>query len=344
MKQIILPIEQPIIDTFPKYENLTFVICSKESYMNWIYNNFIQIKLNTSYFKKKMRNKVLLDFYEEGINEDNCPFLDIQKIESVFIMKGYGCLVNFAKEAIDNKCYMMMKLDTYYIPFYKSYKKEHKRHIVFVYGYSDKTEELYIGDNFSVDSGKYSFKTISFQQANDAFEGAMTSKLNKDNRLTKIHSLFSLKEPMEDHKINSIQIKQMLKDYLTGEDNINRFYSAYKRDNSSFKYGIDCYDEILDGIKHKMLDLRMFHLIISHKRLMLNRINILNNSNKLNNYDGIIEMYKEVYSICLIIQDAAVKFLLTKKKDLLVKLVTKIIELKAIDKKAVEMLIEGIIE
>ncbi len=149
------------INTFPIYGMVTSLISNNEEYMQWIYNNFIQLRY--------LVNDHVLMFEQYRSILFSCPYISTEVIDCKTVEEEYSSYVEFAKKCILQEGYLFIYCDRYYISEFWN-NRQHDIHELFVVGFCDEQNTFYCWDNAS--DGKYKQFEVSYNE----FEEAMKNR------------------------------------------------------------------------------------------------------------------------------------------------------------------------
>ncbi|WP_434749295.1 BtrH N-terminal domain-containing protein [Paenibacillus amylolyticus] len=324
MNSVILPMYEPKLNTYNVYATLFSIIAKDESYLPWYYSNFIALGINTCddtlYFTDHFT------FFEYGEGLTSCPWLEVYKPSHKTIYYDYKFdIQKVLTSYLDQNKYIWLHLDQFYIPLSVHYQKMHKEHSLLVYGYDDATNVFYIAD--SLDNGKFTKTTLSYQQLKKAWESEICEHFR---RLFRVIS----RKPGE-YTLNTEHLKIQIEDYLSSKSVNKGIYwdqipvdgpHSYVQNKKFWIFGIEVYKYILNLNKqlkessgHKSLDLRIPHLLWQHKKCMLERIHYLNLANT-----DIYNDYKKIVDESLLILNLSMKYNMTTSESILERIDTKI--------------------
>lgn len=326
----------PEIATFV-YEGymLGIMQANGDAYREWMYSNYVQLNCHDDIITDK---EVFVAFY--GDVAINAPFFKKVKLSWSVLREWKLDLVVFFKKNIDLGCYLYFKVDDYYIPHRYATNNTHYMHDELIMGYDDK--------NFIVlgygDDGQCSKQKVPYGQFMEALENnhAVIDKNEWQD------DIYFLKYVHYDYKLNLSAICAQLYDFL---HSINR-----KEENSLFKnplldtvYGLKVYDRMLLYLNVLMeqgnifsggenIDNRMFRIIMEHKKVMWDRIKILNDI--YGGLDDLYERYEPVKERAKDIHMMAVKYQITSSKRLLSRLIAGMQYIRDADERILGELLE----
>jgi hypothetical protein len=317
----ILPMQYPIITSYPMYSNLLSIISNRPKATPWIVNNFVSL------FNWDRHN--LFIFFQNAIpinhnavanvirdNYQVCPWIHFQQIHKTFIVRKWDNIVDFLIEAIDTEHYIYLILDQFYIPGYAAYKNYKYPHDVLIYGYDLQKKCFYMADNH--ENYKYSYFACDFSAFNEAYY-LLDDAAEDYNEFNKCIQLFKLKEDLkrDDCILDLKYIKNSLSDYLSSTHSVSQWTS-----DQSITYGISVYDRVkkylLEVIDDKFsINFRSFHLLWDHKKCMSFRMKYIMDNGYLDNMDELLKNYMEIEKKSLIHRNKLIKYSVSKDASIL---------------------------
>ncbi|MCE3199478.1 hypothetical protein [Paenibacillus sonchi] len=275
-----LTVSAPYITTYPPYANIFSMIGSCKNSMNWFYNNFVDLKIEDD----------TIFFAEHPTLFGSCPWLSIEKLTREQIQLKWDSFVHFVIDCIDAGCYLDLTLDQSQIPNAKRTKSPFF-HETLIFGYNRSQELIYIADNFG--RGVYQTTECTFLEISRAY-----AYFKPDSYLG----------------INKISVTEI--DYNFDLEFVMKSMSSYMKYRlNSIHDASDVYsfwnNKIIRYSERNTLDIRDFHLLWSHKKCMLDRLDYMRENGHLDKerkYDDYIEIVKQ----SLIQLNFALKYLVTK--------------------------------
>lgn len=283
-----LPVCTPIIETYNIYGTVFSIISDIEEIWPWVYTNFIQIRY--------VREWDAFFFDNHHLIFDHCPWMEHYRFPRYSIAK-MASLKDFIKEAIDEGSYVYLYLDYYYMPLSKAYKQRHYMHEIMVYGYDLNNNQVYIADN--LDEGKYIHTVCSLS----ILEQAYWEVQSENEFFTSVH-LFRKRQ--ESFFFKPGQVLNTLQNYLSSQRSIDMSYNVHSI------FGMNALQLLLDTVEERRssllpLDIRAFHLIWEHKKLMQLRVAYLLSHYKMRN-SGILDQVNSLESEAVILRNQVVKY------------------------------------
>ncbi|MBT2282966.1 hypothetical protein J7E78_05360 [Paenibacillus polymyxa] len=334
MKEKILPIELPIVQTFLSHAYSLAILQNTISYKGWFFTNYMQ--LYTYYNRKNPLGDYKIDFFSCKGKYPDVPFFEYYKINKEIFVEMKNDIVEFSIQMLDKEYYIESGIDEFYWPNKKSYNQKHYHHDNLIFGYNLTNRVFYyLGYDKNMVFGKYS---VDFASYTDSFI------YNKDSNLRMIKSynreLFDADSRYIYHDNLDFDIRkfaQYLSDYINSK---NSFISHTGSDFSIF--GINVYYDIMEKIildRNIGKDMRLYRLLWEHKVIMLHRLKYLSDVQIISNKDTLCEEFSKLEREFFIVKNMAIKFLVNNNLDLLQSILKKIDTLARADKELCEKLL-----
>lgn len=317
----ILPMVIPPVET---YQNTSFVmgmILASNNMKNAFYNYYNNIVCTETNYMKKIE-LIFVDALWDTLVDDGLAEMDLFHLSNISKDK----FVSFIKERIDQGNYLLLySIDEYYLSYSKRYQVKHYIHDTYIYGY--KEDKLCV---MAQKKGKLQMLEIDCQEIVDG----MYSQLEKNPCVNFCSFRFRNVVAL----INKEKIKSDLERYLLGKTKIS--------ENQVF--GIAVYQIIkkcslarAEGRKEEgdLFDLRIFRMIWEHKKVMMLHLDRMNELYQYQLADCLIKM-DEIEHLANKIFLLAMKFTVTKKNDLLIKIAENIQVLEMKEKECFKELVE----
>lgn len=242
----------------------------EESYFeNWLYTNYIQI------YYEKLPNLQLLDFYT-GIQRSlynkysSNPFVAESAID-VDVIRKMMTFSEYFVRCIDKGFYICAISDDY------------KDETELIYGYSVDYKS-FLKCNYSLPLNQRCSE-ISYKALNNAH--------------IKTIYLFKRIFPWTSFELNINTIVEFLKDYIFAV-NTDRKLASYSFAQER-AYGIEVYDSLLKNLNQNSLDVKMYQLLVEHKKLMKMRVKYLYDNRILDEED-----FRTLYYAFSVVEDKAI--------------------------------------
>ena len=268
-KRVELPITEPLYSTYQFQGPCTAIAIDNSSVRNWYFNEVMNLSCNRKFLKGYTTPDLMIPksaWWE-------CPHLEFVGITARFVG---GHINSIIKNMIDEGYYVFFQeIDDYYVEGKSWYKKRHFGHDGLICGYdqNDKTYCLY-----SYDENWVYRKFWTTQASLDAGRIAMEKLgIYPNFHAFKIHSTYI------DFSPERVYIN--LKEYL--DSNLKKYPL---RDGENV-YGIvvqrfiaEYMETLYKGIiPYERTDKRVFRLIWEHKKVMLERIQLVEKALGLDN-------------------------------------------------------------
>lgn len=279
-KRVELPLIEPLYSTYHNQGTGTAVIGNNQSVRNWHLNQVMNLTCN---------RKFLNGFTTPEITIENSSFMSNPYLDKVWISTRFtkGYINPIIRELLDNGFYVQfVGVDDYYIKGKSWYKKRHFSHDGLICGYdqNDKTYCIY-----AYDSNWVYRKFWAPQKDFNAGRIAMRKK----GTFSYICGL-KVKGDKVDFSPNTAIEK--IKEYLDSS------VEKYPFDGEGNVYGIVVHEYIAKyvtklyngDIPYERMDRRVFRLIWEHKKVMLERIEMIEQVLQLS--DEISGNYKHLVS------------------------------------------------
>ena len=217
----VLPITNPVITVYPGYANTLSIILQYDSGYNWFLQKYFH--LMCAYSEKT--NSIASEFMSLGTikfaqryhaqpNNILCPAIKSYTIPAELI-KDMNCdVINLVKYFINKGMYLHLYVERKNLPNHNN-ERSHT-HQIFVYGFNDVLEQVYLSDYFS--GGAYQNKTCSYEEFRLAFENASEGALLDDGICYEYeyHDAFTAIKPNSDftYEFDLDQFKEDILFYL----------------------------------------------------------------------------------------------------------------------------------
>lgn len=317
-----LPFVEPPIRFSPSIDYfLSLVSLNIDKTLPWILENYIDVVFN----KTKGSNYFVMEFLDIYKLWWNCPFINVSRIPRRIVET--GTIGEFVKTLIDNELYVMLIIDTFYIPEYTTYRKEHLAHEIFIYGYD--SECLLVSDYFDFLLSKR--KKIRFSDLSNGYNfldrnekdylcGIVTFEINKDVILNGKPDVQFVNKT---YVLDRMLLKTKIKAFLDSSPVVLASYPNEFDPCFGFQSGFNSFHslvEVIDEDSYYLLR-KPLVLLYDHIRIMEIRIEYLLGKESFLDYKC-----KKVFEMCSIIKGVYIKGLLRnqfeicKIRDLLNKL------------------------
>ena len=279
-KRVELPLIEPLYNTYHYQGPATAIIEKNPSIRNWYLNQVMNLKCSRKFLNGFTTPEITIEDSSWSVN----PYFDKQWISTEFV-NGY---VNpIIRAMLDKGFYVAFcGVDDFYIKGKSWYKERHHSHDGLICGYdqNDKTYCIYAYDN------NWIYKKFWTPQKD--FNAGRIS-MRKKGTFTYICVLNVKKDKIE---FSPKIAYQKIKDYL--DSNLEKYPFEGKGD----VYGIVVHEYIVEyvtklyngDVPYERMDTRIFRLVWEHKKVMFERIALIEQSLGINN--EISERYKPLIS------------------------------------------------
>lgn len=334
-----LPWVNPFITSFPQHANLFAIICNNPNALPWIYNHYIQLRIN-----KHPTQASYLDFCT-GDNWEmirRCPFLEVFSESITRIEKDYYSISEYITKSVDLGLYVILPIDWYYISISDSYMKYHQNHDLLCFGYDNDLSIFNIAD-FLIHQ-KYAQYTCSFDELERSYSNVDFTEY------CIINSVYSMRLiPNQSYNFNIGLFKTLLIDYINSENSNKHFYPIKSEDfidDQSFTYGISIYEELICLLTYRSnlnmeVPIRTFHVLYDHKQVLKEAYLYLYKQGYII-VDDIFSSIKELVNLSYIIRNLIIKYNFKPDIKTIKNCISKLLDMKNIECTAIQELIKHI--
>ncbi|MCX8132096.1 MAG: BtrH N-terminal domain-containing protein [Clostridia bacterium] len=329
-----LLMKDPPVTLYPHIANKLSILLNYEETLPWFYSNFIQM-----WASKSGPKGYWADFSMFSRNRF-CPFFKVSLINRKFMESKWDSIIDFVIESIDFGFYVYLNIDTYYIPVYENYLKQHSRHDIFIYGYDKEKKILNTADFFILQ--KYSHADVGF----DDFEQSYVN-YHLTGEADFVHGIELYTFEKEEYKFDIYNTAKSINEFLLSKNTMIASDWEVFDDKDDIVYGLQVYDVLHDYLLkvykgETYLDIRPFHMLYDHKTIMLQRIKYLEKSNYLSSTEQLTNAYSELQTQCLSIRNKIIKALLLEDVSILEKSLNKLKMISEKEKWAMETMLNSL--
>jgi hypothetical protein len=284
------------------------------NFSSWFFSKYSQL---VGHEEVSLRG-LEIDFLSYIFTQESCPLLHVTQLPLDFL-KPKNSIINFLIDSVSSGYYVYFHVDEFYLRDRSSYQKSHFCHDILISGYNN------IKEVFSISGYD---KSHHFRNSEASYYEILYGFINVDYQsilekfpeypVEYIHLLKINNQLMED----SIDIKAFImdiEDYLNGTNSTSSSNPFYK---DGLSYGINIYNnfikylELLKNGVHLKLDIRPFHLLYEHKKIMRMRIEYFNVSGtNLKKRESLLDSFKFIEKTSLIIKNLFMKYLFNKENS-----------------------------
>lgn len=284
-----------------------YVNLKDNSYYDWLFQNFLQLKYNKESEYVKLEFDFMIKRFWKYFSVNN--FIDYSIEEIGFFQKLDMDILDYVKKKLSSEYYIETDLNSYDIDGADYYLKEDYLHTCLIYGYDDETEKLYL---LCDSEGKLKKGEIQYKH----FNSQMIENLKKESE-NKGMIISHFYNPDPDGYLFSVdRLKHDIRCYLNGRSVIN---SDVIIPIHSYVYGMEVYNEIMSekGLNSLIEDIRISAVIKEHKMVMLERFDYLLKKSIWDSCiaNRIISITKKLYKNACIIQNNSMYGWLSIKKS-----------------------------
>lgn len=338
MSKNVLPVVYPTITTFPPYADTLAILQSHEESLSWVYSHYIQtyvidvidgseknLKSFMPCFFGDFDNRRIVNTVSDCIflNREINPFLNIFEIPISIINSTGIDYVDLIKTSLDMSMYVYAYCDVSKIEEYKL--SDSTAHEVFIFGYDDASNEFEYADFPNSKQNKYTFSTCSYSEIKRALDGV------KDLFIPIVKSIALIQfVPEGPFVLDYKYIQESISDYLYPDAEklfrLGRYIDTFVN-TGEFSWvtkpymGTGTYEYFADipkRITSNGIDLRLYHAMCEHKRMMIERIFYLVNGGYIDNkWQSEINEYRELSHRMIRVRNKIIKFNLTGKEHIL---------------------------
>lgn len=340
----ILKVTYPSVTSWTWHANLFAMIEELPEAQDWIYSNYIQVHCHTD----ERREGLFFEFFPTYTSILACPLLHNQYIDRKFIQNGWGEWKDFLIYCIDNDYYIYGVCNEKYLNNFQ----DNLYHELFIYGYDLNESIFYCADFTFSSSGKYTFTQKPIEQVCQGFSDVPDQEdylLCGEGGII-LSKITPVKE--KPYKIEVSYLKRNLTEYLEGRNSFKHYSMLFNTENNTGEetqrnraYGIDVYDLLTEYLNESkdntQLDYRVFHNLYEHKKLMVKRIEYLEEKQLIQRSIN-KEVYQRVANLSQIISRLIIKYRYKNDHEILEKIVRYIDEIKNLEKEGMTLLLNSL--
>lgn len=311
-----LPITNPIITSYMSYAPALSVLCNYKQCEGWIYSNFINL-----YGEYYDSGATPLRFHPKFPVAPQNPFLDLYLVPQDIVLHKNQNIVEFFIYTITNKYYIITDYDEFYVEFTDNYKKRHRKHQIFIYGYDNNSATFYTSEFF--ENRAYAFRKVPFKQIEESI--IQYGNLEKFDIWI---SMFEFKQA--DYKFDCGLFFTSINDYLLSRSSTISWDESKFCKSNKITFGISNYKNIMTYLSNlksgDMLykDIRALYVLCDHKNLMISRLKYINENNIFEFDKQALDIFYNLQKICHINKNLFLKYLLSDNTEILLKIIDNI--------------------
>jgi hypothetical protein len=311
----------------------------------WFVRNFIDLwcyesdGIKTMSFDKPYSTK-LHCFRPEGTKHNyfdkpfpdssihDCELLSRFEWDRDTLEKKYDTITDLIEECISNGLYMFLEIDCFYIPVALFNYRIHYNSRTLVYGFDSEKKLLNVADFYGPFDRNvaYKFREVSYEDFIKAYSSYECSKNLQHERL------LAFKFTSNPIQVNKGEIKYALKRYLDGfEDPYNKI-----------RYGVKCYQSIVEELEKKYIDFRLFNYMYSHAKALNMRASYMQELGILEDTFTDFTAFDELEKYSLSCRNSLFKFVVSQDRGTREKVIQMYEKLREKDIECTRLLIEHV--
>lgn len=329
MAKKILPIVQPTVTSWAWQASTFAILEGNKVGEEWLYSNYIQLVGNN------FSNTVNIDFFPRGESLSICPLFLSQKMDRSFINSLAIDPLDLVKLCINNDNYIYLVLNLSDI-----LNRPHFYHDLMIYGYDDERQEIYLAD--FVFKMKYSFETISYTQFINAYLSLPSDK-DYMNDWRGGFQLIKITPSYPPYSFDTYFVKESLQEYLNGTETPDR-YRGFKQPYANEVYGLNIYNLLINFCYEKKSDSRPFSVLKDHHKLMIKRLEYMQENNYIEKCQDIIDEYKDITNLTEVVLYKEIKYSLKPNSECLDEIIIQLKKIKSTETQLIQEVYDKIAE
>lgn len=338
----ILKLAKPITNTWAAQSHLESMILLQDNAQCWMFDNYINLLGSWDYQRKKcslgfipFSNPTLHDITLSAWIK--CPFIEFAQLSHYYVKSEYEDILEFVFYAIDAGYYLFMELYQAVLPKRTNLKYQ----LTFIYGYDKEKKTIYVADHY--DNGKYLIAEIGFLEFVKSYKIAYwdteeENLLESSKEIVREKKLITVAKQKDfKYEFNKEWFKYQLIDYLDATYRLHGISPIPEQAYHIRYFGINGYD-LLNYFLCELVndegiwrDWRSFTLLSDHKKLLLKRVEFLNENRICMITNEEIKKYNELYRSAQIIQNLFLKYAISSSKDVVGKMKKILLEMKSVE-------------
>lgn len=320
-----MPVSYPPITTYPYFTHIATILKAYEAIDEWLYNNHILLWI----IKDKNSLEYWADFKYES-EKELCPLLDQKTISRVDINREYYSVWDFITESIQNKFYLYLNTDMYYISeYWGNTNPHHGTHEILVYGFDADKKTVCVSDFFNTNGMlKYQFKEISAVDFIKAYKSSILDKDGADH----LGGVVLLSYRDIEYNIDIKRIKGLADDFVKSAD--TAITSSWDIFENNIAYGVEYFDVLVKYIDSRkvekdFIDNRPFYILYVLNSIMVKRIQYLVDRDYINSdCSKLKQKFEDIETEAFILKNLVFKYSLTRDLRILDKLKSRLTQLQ----------------
>ncbi|SMF85069.1 hypothetical protein SAMN05661091_2859 [Paenibacillus uliginis N3/975] len=344
MRSVKLPFEIPQVYGFLGHAYVLGILQPFEYAQPWIHTSYIQLFIAKHYLNDLQEYR--LDFYPDlMIAYNNMPWLMYKHSDKVLLDQLGVDIHRYLITQLEREYYVVTYVDEFYIHNSICYQENHFVHDIFIYGY-DLDRQIYHVAIFDKNR-QFTMQEVTFEQ----FDQAYTSQGKSTQSLI---SSCKRMEPSnyENSKYGSgvgrfdfdLQLMiNVLSDYLEGRNSTERL--RIQQQPMEGYFGVEIYPylqefvtRVIEGVQN--FDVRQLHILWEHKKMMVARIEYLQQLGYLREETSLLSEAKRLEKQAYTYRNLMLKGFMSQNRNILHPLVNSLEEMLIAEKALITQLIE----
>ena len=331
MKKVLPITESPFELYHSNAYPLTIILNNKDT-MEWLYCNYIHL-----FYIEKQDIDPLWFYcpdYKGRFYNSFLPWLDYQVLDKNTIKDLNIDILSLVKYSIDNEQYVSLFWDEFYIPNGIFMGDIHIRQRALIYGYDDASNHLYTYSEKS--NSRLETCLVSYED----FKLSFYSSYIKGFPYVYIMKL----DVNRQYKFDVKSVITQIKDYLSSRD-ITESQRESFNSHEGVKFGFSIYDCIRDYLNtvskrntfhyHKTLN-----ILSEHKKIMLQRIQYMQNNGYLEISSTHFKDYETVYKTSKVLGSMFQKYNISRDEAIISRIILKVNEISVKEKAILNELVD----
>lgn len=344
----VLSLNVPFVHmTWAPYSHLVSIGQQQEGFQNWALSTLVNIvgvygDKGSTPFLRYVNSPDPSSTYAYGNVWDACPYVEKLTIDRSFIRSMGQDISDFVIKNINANNYMYLyllrDLNTRFA------------HQTLIYGYDLERKVFLVADHFEGEGGRYSTKLISMENMPLHYNIQQDDILEYELDVYKY--VYLIKSQPYDFELNLKSLKRSFLDYLNSTPTVLNINAAaegkQKKYNDTYYYGIDFYTPLMGYIHREIAnennescDHRPLAFFKESKKITCLLVEYLFENSFVTD-KSLIEASDEIFQISAILLGLYLKYSVSKDAKILDKIVSRLTELREMDKKFIFHLIKDL--
>jgi len=341
----VLPLKDSPLIGFLRWPYTLSITSLDEKSLGWFYSNFIQVYTHRYFYERNLEFN--FNFFRGKRFEfsNNNPFLVTTRLGTDILSALGKEITEFYMQSLDLGYYVVAFIDERCISTKEAYQKFHLPHHLLIYGY-DLEKKVFYANGFN-DNWLYRSEEIPFREIAEGYQsiidlrnsGAIRDHPDESNFLFKFN-------PLHNYAFDKHVVAGQLVEYLESRSSID----AQNYNNDQEVFGLETYDflkfyydlYLRDAEFKKNGFVRNLHVLWEHKKIMLERIQFLQDHGWIARDRSLWEEYEAICKKALVLRNLAIKHTVSNDESCIVRIRDSFDALKQKDEKAIEALLKAL--